>query len=304
MAQTARKLPPLNALRAFEAAARHLSFTAAADELHVTQAAISHQIRGLEERLGIALFRRTGRGVLLTDAAQLYLSEITAAFDRLAAATQRLTTQDANGVLNATVLPSFAAKWLLPRLGRFRAAHPEIDLRISSSMEIVDMTRGEFDLAIRGGLGRYPGMRVDLIARVTLFPVCSPALLEGAHPLREPRDLRYHTLLHDEPRDLWRSWFNLVGITDIDPTRGPGYSDSSMVVQAAIEGQGVAIARSALAAADLAAGRLVRPFGQSLPGDYAYWLICPEATAERPKVAAFRDWVLAEAREAAETVPA
>src|SRR6185437_1118941 len=274
---------------------------AAADELHVTQAAISHQIRGLEERLGIALFRRTGRGVLLTDAAQLYLSEITAAFDRLAAATMRLTTQDANGVLNATVLPSFAAKWLLPRLGRFRAAHPEIDLRISSSPDIVDMTRGEFDVAIRGGHGRYPGMRVDLVARITMFPVCSPALIKGPHPLREPSDLRYFTLLHDEPRDLWRSWFSLVGITDIDATRGPGYDDSSMVVQAAIEGQGVAIARSALAAADLAAGRLVRPFGQSLPGDYAYWLVCPEATAERPKVAAFRDWVLAEAREAAET---
>jgi LysR family glycine cleavage system transcriptional activator len=293
-----RKLPPLTALRAFEAAARHLSFTAAADELHVTQAAVSHQIRGLEERLGIALFRRSGRGVLLTDAAQPYLAEVTAAFDRLAAATQRLQSQDSAGVLNMTVLPSFAAKWLLPRLGHFREQHPEIDVRVSSSPEIVDMTRGEFDLAIRAGHGRYPGMRVDLIANIHFFPVCSPLLLKGPQKLESPADLRHFTLLHDEPRDLWQVWFNLVGITDIDPSRGPGYSDSSMVIWAAIEGQGIAMARSTLVAADLAAGRLVRPFTQSFPGDHAYWLVCPEATAERPKIAAFREWLLVEAREA------
>ncbi|HZS85791.1 MAG TPA: transcriptional regulator GcvA [Stellaceae bacterium] len=294
-----RKLPPLNALRAFEAAARHLSFTAAAAELHVTQAAISHQIRMLEDRLGMPLFRRNGRGVLLTDTAQAYLPEVSAAFDRLAGATQRLKAQDASGPLSATVLPSFAAKWLLPRLGRLRAAHPEIDLRISSATELVDLTRGEFDIAIRAGHGNYPGMRVDLISRESSFPVCSPALLAGPHPLREPADLRYHTLLHDEPRDLWRLWFNLVGVTDIDATRGPGFSDSGMVIQAAVEGQGIAIARAALAAVDLAAGRLVRPFDQSLPSDFSYWLVCPESTADRPKIAAFRAWILAEARASA-----
>jgi LysR family glycine cleavage system transcriptional activator len=297
-----RKLPPLNALRAFEAAARHLSFTAAASELHVTQAAISHQIRMLEERLGLTLFRRSGRGVLLTDTAQAYLPEVSAAFDRLAAATHRLKAQDASGVLSATVLPSFAAKWLLPRLGRLRLAHPEIDLRISSSPDLVDLSRGEFDFGIRAGSGDYPGMRSDFISKEGFFPVCSPALLAGAaHPLRAPSDLRHFTLLHTEPRDLWRIWFSLVGVTDIDSTRGPGFSDSSMVIWAAIEGQGVAVASAALTAGDLAAGRLVRLFDQSVPATYSYWLVCPEATADRPKIAAFRDWLLAEARQAEET---
>ena len=291
-----RALPPLNALRAFEAAARHLSFTAAGAELNVTQAAISHQIRALEERLGLKLFRRAGRGLLLTDAAQAYLAEISGAFDRIAGATQRLHQHDAAGVLSATVLPSFAVKWLLPRLGRFRTAHPEIDLRISSAHEIIDLTREDFDVALRAGSGRYPGMRVDRILTERFFPVCSPALLTGARPLRRPEDLREHTLLHDEPRDLWELWFKTVGIVDIDSTRGPGFSDSSMVIQAAIEGQGVAIAKGTLAADDLKAGRLVRPFDQSLPADYSYWLVCLETSADRPKIVAFRDWLLAEAR--------
>lgn len=299
-----RRLPPLNALRAFEAAARHLSFTAAAAELNVTQAAISHQIRGLEERLGLKLFRRAGRGLLLTDAAQAYLPEVGAAFDRLVEATRRLHQHDAAGVLNATVLPSFAAKWLLPRLGRFRAAHPEIDLRISSSAEQVDLAREDFDLALRAGGGRYPGMRVDLILTEKFFPVCSPALLSGTRPLRVPEDLRQHTLLHDEPRDLWQLWLNTVGVANIDATRGPGFSDSGMVIQAALEGQGIAIAKGTLAADDLAAGRLVRPFDQSLPANYSYWLVCPEASAERPKIAAFRDWLLAEARMSQGDAPA
>jgi LysR family transcriptional regulator, glycine cleavage system transcriptional activator len=290
-----RSLPPLNALRAFEAAARHLSFTAAASELNVTQAAISHQIKALEERLGLKLFRRVGRNLLLSDAAQAYLPEIGAAFDRIAGATRRLHQHDAGGVLSATVLPSFAAKWLLPRLGRFRAAHPEIDLRISSSVETVDLMREDFDIALRAGSGDYPGLRADAILSESFFPVCSPALLAGPLPLRAPDDLRHHTLLHDEPRDLWQLWFKMVGIADIDATRGPGFSDSGMLIWAAIEGQGVAIAKGTLAADDLRAGRLVRPFDQSMPADFSYWLVCPEASADRPKIVAFREWLLAEA---------
>jgi LysR family transcriptional regulator, glycine cleavage system transcriptional activator len=290
-----RSLPPLNALRAFEAAARHLSFTTAASELNVTQAAVSHQIKALEERLGLKLFRRVGRNLLLSDAAQAYLPEIAAAFDRIAGATRRLHQYDAAGVLSATVLPSFAAKWLLPRLGRFRAAHPEIDLRISSSVETVDLMREDFDIALRAGSGDYPGMRADAILSESFFPVCSPALLAGPLPLRAADDLRHHTLLHDEPRDLWQLWFKMVGIADIDATRGPGFSDSGMLIWAAIEGQGVAIAKGTLAADDLRAGRLVRPFGQSMPADFSYWLVCPEASADRPKIVAFREWLLAEA---------
>jgi LysR family transcriptional regulator, glycine cleavage system transcriptional activator len=290
-----RSLPPLNALRAFEAAARHLSFTTAASELNVTQAAVSHQIKALEERLGLKLFRRVGRNLLLSDAAQAYLPEIAAAFDRIAGATRRLHQYDAAGVLSATVLPSFAAKWLLPRLGRFRAAHPEIDLRISSSVETVDLMREDFDIALRAGSGDYPGMRADAILSESFFPVCSPALLAGPLPLRAADDLRHHTLLHDEPRDLWQLWFKMVGIADIDATRGPGFSDSGMLIWAAIEGQGVAIAKGTLAADDLRAGRLVRPFDQSMPADFSYWLVCPEASADRPKIVAFREWLLAEA---------
>jgi LysR family transcriptional regulator, glycine cleavage system transcriptional activator len=194
------------------------------------------------------------------------------------------------------VLPSFAAKWLLPRLGRFRAAHPEIDLRISSSVEQIDLAREDFDFALRAGSGQYLGMRSDLILTESFFPVCSPALLSGPNRLRVPADLRAHTLLHDEPRDLWQLWLKTVGLTDIDATRGPGFSDSGMLIQAAVEGQGVAIAKGTLAGDDLRAGRLVRPFDQSLPANYSYWLVCPEPSAERPKIVAFRDWILAEAR--------
>jgi LysR family glycine cleavage system transcriptional activator len=287
-------LPPLNGLRTFEAAARHLSFTRAAAELHVTQAAVSHQIRALEERLGVKLFQRRGRGLVLTEAAQTYLGEIRGAFERIGEATRRLQARDALGTLTASVLPSFTAKWLLPRLGRFRAAHPEIDLRLSSSEEMVDFARDDFDLAIRTGRGRWPGLRADLVLTEELFVVCSPKLVER-QKLDRPEDLRQHTLLHDEPRDRWAVWLKRVGIDDIDPWRGPGFSQSNLVIEAAVEGQGVALVGGTLAAEDLRAGRLVRPLAASSPTDYSYWLVCPEATAERPKVAAFRAWLLAEA---------
>jgi LysR family glycine cleavage system transcriptional activator len=290
-----RELPPLAALKVFEAAARHLSFTRAAEELSVTQAAVSHQIKALEARIGFPLFRRLGRRLVLTDAAQAYVTELREAFDLIVAATRRLRAQDSAGVLNATVLPSFAVTWLLPRLARFRAAHPEIDVRISSDSRAVDFAREDFDVGIRAGRGPWPGLHTELVATQRFFPVCSPALLEGPHPLKEPADLRRHTLLHDEPRDRWQLWLNLVGVDGVDAWRGPGFSHSNLVIQAAVEGQGVAIASDTLAAADLRAGRLVRPFPQSLPSDESYWLVYPAGAAARPKVAAFRAWLLAEA---------
>jgi LysR family glycine cleavage system transcriptional activator len=289
-----RRLPPLNALRAFEAAARHLSFTRAAEELHVTQAAVSHQIRALEDRLGRKLFRRVGRNLFLTDAAQVYLADLRAAFDRIDEATRRLEARDRGGVLNATVLPSFAAMWLLPRLGRFRAAHPEIDVRLSSDSEMVDFARSDFDIGIRTGRGRWPGLRSDLVLTEQLTVVCSPELARSVG-LRTPRDLARTTLLHDEPRERWAIWFRRLGIDDIDPWRGPGFSHSNMVIQAAVAGQGVAVVGETLAADELRAGRLVRPFAETLPTDYSYYLVYLEAAAERPKIVAFRDWILAEA---------
>lgn len=301
------RLPPLAALRAFEAAARHLSFTRAADELHVTQTAISHQIRGLEERLGVRLFRRLPRGLVLTEEAQRYLPAVRDAFARLEAATAELVTERAGGPLTASVLPSFAVKWLVPRLGRFRAAHPDIDLRISTSQHLVDFAREDVDVGIRMGRGHYPGLRVDRLFGETLVPVCSPALLEGEHPLRRPEDLRHHVLLHDDDQTGWRLWLDLAGVKGVDASRGSIFTDSAIVVQAAAEGQGVALARTALAAWDLAAGRLVRPFDVTMPHDLAYYLVCPEASAERPRIAAVRAWLLAEAaqyeRELADLAP-
>ena len=290
-----RRLPPLNAMRAFEAAARHLSFTRAAGELNVTQAAISHQVKALEERLGVTLFRRLNRALLLTDAGQAYLPPLREAFDTLAAASDRLRADDSRGVLTITTLPSIAARWLVPRLGRFREAHPDIDLRIDASQHLTDFGRENVDVALRYGGGEWDGMRAERLMGEDFFPVCSPALREGERPLREPDDLRHHTLLHDDNRTDWTMWFLAAGIAGGDPARGPAFSDSSLVLQAAIEGQGVALGRSALAAADLAAGRLVKPFDISLPGSWAYYVVYPEATAERPKIIAFRDWLMAEA---------
>ncbi len=292
----ARRLPPLNALRAFEAAARHLSFTRAAGELHVTQAAVSHQVKALEEHLGRKLFRRLNRALLLTDDGQAYLPSISRAFTLLNDATNDLLTKQAPGPLTVSALPSFAARWLVPRLGRFRQIRPDIDLRIDPSAELSDFAGGDVDVGIRYGRGKYPGMRADWLMTEDIFPVCSPALLEGPHPLRDPRDLQHQVLLHDDGHGDWRTWLLAAGVDRVDPARGPIFTDSSMLIQAAMAAQGVALARGVLAADELAAGRLVRPFTLSLSTEYAYYLVCPVNTAEQPKIAAFRDWLLGETK--------
>ncbi|MDJ0937403.1 MAG: LysR family transcriptional regulator, partial [Kiloniellales bacterium] len=204
-------MPPLNALRAFEAAARHLSFTKAAQELHVTQAAISHQVKGLEEILGIQLFRRLNRRLALTEAGQDYLPPLRDAFDAIAGATQRLHEREEGSALKISVLLSFASAWLLPRLSAFRRLHPEIDILVTASDTLVDFEQDDFDMGIRYGLGSYPGLRVDVLMEDEIYPVCSPKLLDGPHPLRRPADLKHHTLLHDTvqgtPDDPdWRLW--------------------------------------------------------------------------------------------------
>ncbi len=292
-----RKLPPLNALRAFEAAARHLSISKAADELNVTPAAVSHQVKALEDVLGVQLFLRLNRAMMLTDAGQLFLPGLRDGFDRLAEATERLGASDTSGALTVSTEHSFAAKWLVPRLGTFREAHPDIDVRLTPSLHLVDFAREDVDVAVRYGRGDWPGLRAERLLTLTVFPVCSPKLLEGPPPLRTPDDLRHHTLLHEDISGAdWRPWLLAAGAEDVDPTRGPRF-DPSLVLQAAVQGQGVALSYSALAAADLAAGRLVKPFDVSLPTDCAYYVVCPEAWAERPKIAAFRDWLLEEARQ-------
>ena len=292
----ARRIPPLTALRAFEAAGRHLSFTKAADELHVTQAAVSHQVKSLEEYLGLRLFRRLNRTLLLTDAGQLYLPPLTDAFECIDRATHRLRRQLGRARLTVSVLPSFAAGWLVPRLGRFRQRCPDVDLRIDPTEALTDFRRGDVDLGIRYGRGRYPGLRADWLMREEFYPVCSPRLLEGPVPLRDPADLAHHTLLHDEATVDWRTWLLAAGVEGVDAERGITVTDSSMLLRAAIAGQGVALARSVLADDEIASGRLVRPFDVDVPAEFAYYLAYPEESADQPNVAAFREWILEEAR--------
>ena len=277
-----RRLPSLNAVRAFETAARHLSFSRAADELHVTHAAISHQVKGLETYLRVPLFRRLNRAVRLTEAGQAYLPPLRDALDNIAQATARIRDGESAGALTISTSPPFAAKWLVPRLSAFREAHPEIDVWLTPSFHAVDFAREEVDAAVRWGGGEWPGLRADLLGTMDVFPVCSPRLLRGPQPLRTPEDLRHHPLIHDASGEDWRRWLAAAGVSVV-PAPSLHFHDSSLVIQAAIEGQGVALAYSALVADDLAAGRVVRPFEISLPTDYCYYFVCPRPVAETPK---------------------
>ena len=292
-----RRLPPLNSLRVFEAVARHLSITRAADELSVTPAAVSHQVKTLEDHLGVSLFHRVNRNLLLTDAGQACLPGIREGFERLSAAIQEIDNLGEAGILSVSVAPSFAAKWLVPRLDSFAAQHPDIDVRVSASMQLMDFERDNVDLAIRYGAGRYPNLEVERLLKEEVFPVCSPKLLESDEPLSSPEALRHHTLLHDDsPEDdiscpTWPMWLKAAGMKDVDGSRGPRFNQSSLVIEAAVLGRGVAMAKAHLAAADLAEGRLVKPFKGAMPVDFAYYIVCPEAKLKLRKVSVFRDWL-------------
>lgn len=292
-----RRLPPLNSLRVFEAAARHLSITKAADELSVTPAAVSHQVKTLEDHLGVPLFHRVNRNLLLTDAGQACLPGIREGFERLTAAIQEIDNLGDGGILSVSVAPSFAAKWLLPRLDSFSLQHPDIDVRVSASMHLMDFERDNVDLAIRYGGGRYPNLAVERLLKEEVFPVCSPRLLEGDQPLSSPDALRRHTLLHDDsPEDdlscpTWPMWLKAAGIAEVDGARGPRFNQSSLVLEAAVLGRGVAMAKARLATADLEEGRLVKPFKGAMPVDFAYYIVCPEAKLRLRKVSVFRDWL-------------
>jgi LysR family glycine cleavage system transcriptional activator len=296
-----RRLPPLNSLRAFEAVARHLSISKAAEELSVTPAAVSHQIKTLEDHLGVALFRRDKRNLLLTDAGQACLPGIREAFERLSSAIGEIDSLGLGGILTVSVAPSFAAKWLVPRLDRFQTNNPEIDVRVSASMQITDFSRDDVDMAIRYGAGRYPELVVERLMTEAVFPVCSPKLMKGKDPLKSPQALKSHALLHDDSPDgdescpTWAMWLKAAGIEEVDASRGPRFNQSSLVIEAAILGRGVALAKGTLAAADLAEGRLVKPFELSVPVDFAYYVVCPKSKLNLPKVALFRDWLRLEA---------
>ena len=299
------RLPPLNALRAFEAAGRHLSLTRAAEELHVTPAAVSHQIKTLEDYLGVKLFRRMNRALLLTDAGQACLPGLRQGFEHLAEAVDAARLQIAHRALTVSVAPSFGAKWLVPRLDHFYAKNPDVDVRVDASTRLVDPLREDIDLCIRYGQGNYPGLHVECLMAEEVIPVCSPELLKGPKALHTPADLRHHTLLHaDLPfKDGypdWRMWLAAAGVKDFDADRGPRFTMASMAVQAAVAGQGVALAGSVLVEDDIEAGRLVNPFEMRFPVKFAYYLVYPEANMKQPRIVAFSNWLKAEAQSSAQ----
>lgn len=311
-----KPLPPLNSLRAFEAAARHMSFRKAAEELHVTPAAISHQLKGLEEYLGVKLFRRGNRRVELTPVAQVAAQQMHAGFRAIVEAVEHLRQGDRGNLLTVSAAPSFAGKWLMPRLYRFVSRHPEIDVRLSARMRSVrPETRGapvprdvndnsldESDVAIRFGDGDFPDMDARRLLSLDVAPMASPRLLGGGAALNSPADLRHYPLLHDDTayfrsgRLNWDCWLHSVGVHDVDTARGVHFSHANLAIDAAIDGLGVVLSVPALAAGDLAAGRLVLPFEQRIAADYAYFILCEPGALDRPAIQAFVAWLLEEVR--------
>jgi LysR family glycine cleavage system transcriptional activator len=305
------RLPPLNALRAFEAAARHLSFKNAARELHVTPGAVSHQVKLLEASLGLPLFRRLTRALELTPEGQALLPKVQEGLRNLAEAVERVRSRGEARTLTVMAPPNFATRWLVPRLAGFTDSHPGLDLHVASRLAMID-GRAEDETSpspessevaplamVRFGDGRYPGARVDEVFSAVYVPVCSPRLLRGARALKKPADLRNHTLLHDETgleegaRPSWTAWLDSVGVQDIDGTRGTHFSDASLSLEAAIEGMGVALAMKPLVRSEIEAGRLVVPFDIPSPATYSYYLVTPESS-RNGVVGAFRDWLLQE----------
>ncbi len=286
--------PSTNALRAFEAAARLMSFTDAAAELNLTQGAVSHQIKELEGRLGVKLFLREARGIALTDAGATYLPYVREALDRLRAGTEALRLGEGSDILTVSCSPNFAAKWLVPRLGAFYAEHPDVDLRISAAMLHVTFDNDGIDIAVRHGEGGWPHLDVTQLCQEEVFPVCSPHLAGIGDVDGDVAGLSVFPLLHDKDRASWRKWLQAMEAPadGFDLDHGPVFSDTSLVIDAAVAGQGVALARSALAALDLQAGRLIRPVPAALPASFAYWIVCPKPRAKAQGIVLFRQWLL------------
>jgi LysR family glycine cleavage system transcriptional activator len=292
----ARRLPPLNGLKAFEAAARSESFTRAAEELNVTQGAVSHQVKALEDKLGLKLFRRERQRLILTEAGRNYFVVIRDALDQIAVGTEHLLQRQGSRVLTVSTSPDFAAKWLVNRLSSFAEKHPDVDLRVSAATHSVDFAREDVDIAIRHGDGNWPELEVKRLYSERLFPVCSPKLIAGRNRITKAMDLLKFPLLRLEDA---KNWTRLFGAAGVKATVGPGpvLNRASMLIDAAIDGQGIALARTALAALDLINGRLVQPVDVSLRMANTYWIVCPKSVSTVPKIATFRNWVFAEAAE-------
>lgn len=309
-AEPLRRLPPLNALRSFEAAARLQSFSRASEELHVTPAAVSHQVKALEDFLGVQLFKRLPNGLQLTRAGRSCLPKLREGFDLLAEAIGQLRSDPVPGTLSVEAAPTFAAKWLAPRLHRFVAAHPGVDVQIHASTRLIDASLhgaeaepSGADVSIRFGSGNDPELRVAKLLDVSVTPMCGARLLEGERPLRDPADLREHVLIHDnigsdDGRPLWQVWLEGAGVADVDLARGLRFNHAVLALEAAADGLGVALGMPQVAAFDLASGRLVAPFEFRLPLAAAYYVTTPADRRDRPEVAAFREWIVGEAARA------
>ena len=303
-----RSLPPLNALRAFETTARHLSFTKAAVELNVTPAALSHQIRGLEETLRLRLFHRRARSIELTGAGAALYPRLKAGFDSLREALDQLDQVRPDNILVVSSSPGFTAKWLVPRLYRFLEVNPEIEARVAATLGFADFKTDGVDVAIRLSSGVHPGLHVEKLLEETAFPLCSPRLVKGSAGLKKPEDLARFNLIHFElplamthPAPTWADWMAQAHVTGIDVSRGLRLNVADHALDAAVEGAGVVLGYKVMAAADLLAGRLVSPFGPELSlGGRAYHLVCPRGHEKRPKIRAFRDWLMSEVRRYAD----
>ena len=296
----APKLPPLNALRAFEATARHLSVKHAADELCVTPGAVSQMLKALELHLGVKLFRRVNRGIFLTDAGQGYLPPVRNAFRQIADASRRVAVSADTGVLTVSVTPFFAGAWLVPRLKDFQDAHPDIDLQVVTSNALVDFARDGVDVAVRHGLGRYPGLYSERVVAVEIVPVAAPTLVARLGKPTSAAEMTRWPHVHDADRKDWHLWFQAQGIDEIGPPRGPAFDDSGLLLKAVLAGQGAGLLPAAMVALELAEGRLVKLADVVLLDEFAYYLVYPQSSRERPKVAAFRAWILNAAAAAAD----
>lgn len=297
-----RRLPPLNSLRAFEATARHLSFTKAADELSVTAGAVSQQVKGLEEYLNLQLFKRHNRMISLTQEASLVLPYLSEGLDKFAEGLDIINNFQLDKPLTITLPPTFAARWLMPRLMHFQKLHPEILVRIDATYKVVDIISEDIDAGIRFGTGNYAGIDSDFLFSQQVIPVCSPNLLKQGSQLKKPEDLKNHTLLHcdfflnadSQQQPDWDMWFAMAGVDSVDTSLGIRFAQHDLLVQAAIEGQGVALVASISASKALADGDLVQPFESHIPLDNSYYFVCSKAKSTLPRIVAFRKWLLEE----------
>jgi LysR family glycine cleavage system transcriptional activator len=293
-----RPLPPLNSLRAFEATARHLSFSRAAAELHVTPAALSHQIRGLEEVLGLKLFHRRARAIELTEAARLIYPGIRTGFESIREAVERLDRGKQDRLLVVSSTPGLTAKWLVPRLYKFLSLHPGIETRITAGVAYANFATDDIDVGVRLSSGVHPDLYVEKLSDEWLLPLCSPRLLEGERPLRAPQDLAGFPLIQvDLPGVVptWADWFGMAGIDGIDSSRGLRLNVADHALDAASEGVGVVLGYKMVAARDIVSGRLIVPFGPEIPvPGRSYYFVCAKGDDKRAPIKAFRDWVFAE----------